>query len=64
MAVDSIDVQQFILTYLWYIILAIVCVVSFIFGYRKAAAVCGLVFALLVAMPILKEAGAMLRRLF
>ncbi len=64
MAVDSIDVQQFILAYLWYIILAIICVVSFIFGYRKAATVCAFLLVLLVAMPFLKDAGAMLRRLF
>jgi purine-cytosine permease-like protein len=64
MPMDAIDVQQLILAYLWYIILGIVCVTSFIFGYRKAAAVCAFLLVLLVAMPILKETGAMLRRMF
>lgn len=64
MMVEAFDIRQFVLAHLWHLIVGIICIVSFLFGYRKAATVWGLLFLLLVAVPFLKQAGVILRRMF
>lgn len=58
------EILPYLLANWWYIVLGMICALSYLFGFRKAASVWGLILVFVIAFSLLKDLGPMLARMF